>query len=86
LACRYGFEAEAAVIQDLYLAGRKDEAAAAVPAALLRATTLIGTRGYVADRLDAYREAGVTTVLAMPMVRTPAGRRAAVERLLELSR
>ena len=85
LACRYGFEAEAKVIQDLYLAGRKDEAAAAVPLELLRATTLIGPRGYVAERLAAYAEAGVTTVLTMPMVRTPDGRRAAVEGLLELA-
>lgn len=83
LACRYGFEAEAKVIQDLYLDGRKDEAAAAVPEGLLRATTLIGTKSYVAERLDAYREGGVTTVLAMPMVRTREGRRAAVQGLLE---
>ena len=85
LARRYGFEAEAAVIQDLYLAGRKDEAAAAVPSELLRATTLIGSRSYVRDRLEVYREAGVSTVLAMPMVRTPEGRRDAVEALLELT-
>ena len=85
LACRYGFEAEAAVIQDLYLAGRKEEAAAAVPLELLRATTLIGPRSYVAERLSAYREAGVTTVLAMPMVRTVPGRRTAVEGLLDLA-
>ena len=84
LACRYGFEAEARTIQDLYLDGKKQEAAAAVPEALLRATTLIGPRGHVAERLAAYREAGVTTVLAMPMVRTPEGRRAAVEGLLSL--
>ena len=75
LACRYGFEAEARVIQDLYLDGKKQEAAAAVPEGLLRATTLIGTRGYVAERLAAYQEAGVTTILAMPMVQTPEGRR-----------
>ena len=84
LACRYGFEAEARMIQDLYLDGRKSEAAAAVSEGLLRATTLIGPRGYVAERLAAYREAGVTTILAMPMVRTPEGRRAAVEGLLSL--
>jgi F420-dependent oxidoreductase-like protein len=84
LACRYGFEAEAKLIQDLYLDGRKDEAAAAVPEALLRATTLIGPRAYVAERLAAYREGGVTTVLAMPMIRSVEGRRAAVEGLLSL--
>jgi len=48
LACRYGFEAEAKVIQDLYLAGRKDEAAAAVPDELVRQTSLIGPESWVA--------------------------------------
>jgi F420-dependent oxidoreductase-like protein len=84
LACRYGFEEAAAKIQELYLAGRKEEAAAAVPVELLRATTLIGSRGYVAERLAAYREAAVTTILAMPMVRSREGRRATIEGLLEL--
>ena len=47
LACRYGFEAEAAQIQDLYLDGKKDEAAAAVPDGLLEAATICGPEGYV---------------------------------------
>ena len=44
LAVRYGFEDEAAAIQDAYLDGRKDEAAALVPAELLAGTSLIGPR------------------------------------------
>jgi F420-dependent oxidoreductase-like protein len=62
LACRYGYEDEAKRIQDAYLSGRKDEAAALVPAELVEKTSLIGPRGYVEERLAAYREAGVTTL------------------------
>jgi alkanesulfonate monooxygenase SsuD/methylene tetrahydromethanopterin reductase-like flavin-dependent oxidoreductase (luciferase family) len=62
LACRYGYEDEAGRIQDAYLAGRKDEAAALVPAELAEKTSLIGPLGYVKERLAAYREAGVTTL------------------------
>jgi len=62
LACRFGYEKEAAEIQDAYLAGRKDEAAALVPAELAEKTSLIGPLGYVKERLAAYREAGVTTL------------------------
>ncbi|MCW2695177.1 MAG: putative Flavin-dependent oxidoreductase, F420-dependent methylene-tetrahydromethanopterin reductase [Modestobacter sp.] len=67
LARRYGYEAEAETIQDLYLAGRKDEAAAAVPEDLLRATSLIGPEGHVAERIAAFAEAGVTTINVQPM-------------------
>jgi hypothetical protein len=59
---RYGFEAEAERIQDLYLAGRKDEAAAAVPQAFLDATSLIGPESFVRERIEAYRSAGVTVL------------------------
>jgi F420-dependent oxidoreductase-like protein len=67
LACSYGFAAEAAVIQDLYLSGRKQAAAEAVPAALVEGTTLIGPRSYVAERLAAYKAAGVTVINALPI-------------------
>ncbi len=63
LAQRYGFEDEAAVIQDHYLAGRKQEAAAAVPDALVDEIALVGDRSRIADRLDAWRESGVTTLV-----------------------
>ncbi len=59
---RYGFEAEADAVQDAYLAGRKEAAAAALPAELVEATSLIGPAGYVAERIAAYREAGVTVL------------------------
>jgi F420-dependent oxidoreductase-like protein len=52
LARRYGFEAEAQAVQDLYLAGKKNDATAAVPDELLHWTSLIGPAGYVWDRLE----------------------------------
>ncbi len=67
LVRRYGWEEEAETIQDLYLEGRKEEAMAAVPEELLRSTSLIGDRGYVRERVDAYREAGVTTLNITPV-------------------
>jgi F420-dependent oxidoreductase-like protein len=62
LACRYGFDKEAALIQDLYLDGKRDEAMALVPDALVEGTTLIGPPGYVRERIAAFHEAGVTTL------------------------
>lgn len=67
LARRYGYEAEAESIQDLYLDGKKDEAAAAVPAELLERTSLIGPEGYVRERIAALAEAGVTVLSVTPM-------------------
>ncbi|MBI2708989.1 MAG: LLM class F420-dependent oxidoreductase [Actinobacteria bacterium] len=67
LVQRYGFEAEAKQIQDLYLDGKKDEAAAAVPAELLEATTLCGPPSYVQERIAAFREAGVTHLSVTPL-------------------
>jgi len=60
LFTRYGYEEEARKIQDLYLAGNREEAAALVPAEYLRSTSMIGDEGFVRDRIEAYRAAGVT--------------------------
>ncbi|MEU6140673.1 LLM class F420-dependent oxidoreductase [Streptomyces sp. NPDC047081] len=81
LACRYGYESAAATVQDLYLSGRKDEAAAAVPADLLRAISLVGPASHVAERVAAFRAAGVTTLQIRPLAPTKARRLADVERL-----
>ena len=62
VARRYGFVDEAIEIQDLYLDGKKDEAAAKVPAEWLEKTSLVGPRSYVAERVAAYKEAGVTVL------------------------
>jgi F420-dependent oxidoreductase-like protein len=67
LVVRYGFEDAASTVQDLYLAGRKDEAAAALPAELIDAVALVGPPEVVRDRLRAYRDAGVGTLCAMPV-------------------
>ena len=67
LACQYGFAAEAKQIQDLYLDGKKEEAVAAVPADLLEKTSLIGSEGYVKERLAAFAEAGVTVLNITPL-------------------
>ncbi|MGC1569145.1 MAG: LLM class F420-dependent oxidoreductase, partial [Trebonia sp.] len=74
LACRFGYESEADTIQEAYLAGRKDEAAALVPADLVEKTALIGPAGYVAERLAAFRAAGVTTLNVTPLAATHAAR------------
>jgi F420-dependent oxidoreductase-like protein len=63
LATRYGFGEVANRIQELYLAGRKKEAVDAVPDELVRAISLIGPRGFVAERVAAFADAGVTTLL-----------------------
>ena len=67
LACRYGYEKEAAEIQDLYLSGKKQEAAALVPAELLEATSLCGPEGYIKERVAGLAEAGVTHLNVTPV-------------------
>jgi alkanesulfonate monooxygenase SsuD/methylene tetrahydromethanopterin reductase-like flavin-dependent oxidoreductase (luciferase family) len=73
LVRRYGYEKEAELIQDLYLDGRKEEAAAAIPEALLEETSLIGPPSYVKERIAAYREAGVTVLNVAPVGPDPIG-------------
>ena len=63
LACRYGFDGPAKEIQDLYLDGKKQEAAAAVPFEMIDEVALLGPKERIADRLGAWREAGVTTMI-----------------------
>jgi F420-dependent oxidoreductase-like protein len=71
LACRYGYEEEAAEIQDLYLSGEKEKAAALVPDDLLEATSLCGPEGYVKERLAAFKEAGITHLNVNPVGADP---------------
>jgi len=67
LATRYGFGDIADKIQELYLGGNKQDAIAAVPDELVRSISLVGPRGFVAERVAAFAEAGVTTLLATPV-------------------
>jgi F420-dependent oxidoreductase-like protein len=69
LVRRYGYEQEALRIQDLYLSGEKLAAVREVPDALIDEVSLIGPAGMIRDRLDAWREAGVTTLCLTPMDR-----------------
>ena len=63
LACRFGYEAAAKEIQDLYLDGKKAEATAAVPDELIDEVALLGPRERIADRLEAWKESGITTMI-----------------------
>lgn len=66
--CRdYGYESEAAEIQDLYLSGKKDEAARAVPREMLELSNLVGPASYVKERIAAFRQAGVTMLSISPV-------------------
>jgi F420-dependent oxidoreductase-like protein len=73
LFARYGFEREAELIQALYLAGRRSEAEAAVPDEFLEAVHLIGDEGFVRERFEAFRVAGVT-MLDLTLVGPDQGR------------
>jgi F420-dependent oxidoreductase-like protein len=84
LVQRYGFEDAAREVQDLYLDGKRDEAAAALPAELIDQTSLCGPRERVAERLEVYREAGVGTLICTPMSLDPAARVRMVRELAEL--
>jgi F420-dependent oxidoreductase-like protein len=63
VAIRMGYEAEVEQIQELYLAGHKDQAAAAVPTRLVEALALIGPPAKIRHDLEAWRESLVTTLL-----------------------
>lgn len=70
LVRRYGFEKAATEVQDLYLEGKREEAGAALPDELIDMVSLCGPRDVVRDRLSAFREAGVGTLIVSPMAFT----------------
>jgi F420-dependent oxidoreductase-like protein len=63
LVARYGYEAEASAIQDLYLEGRKGEAAGAVPDALVDDVALVGPKERITEQVQRWSEAGVDTLI-----------------------
>jgi F420-dependent oxidoreductase-like protein len=85
LAVRFGLGEVAARIQDEYLAGRKEEAAALVPVELLEGTSLIGPEGLVTERLAAMKEAGVTTLNVTPLAGSHEERVRLIERVRDLT-
>ena len=85
LVSRYGFEEAAKEVQDLYLAGKKDEAAAALPAELIDQTTLCGPKERVGERLAVYRDAGVGTLITTPIALSTGDRARMLRELAELA-
>jgi len=81
---RYGFEAAAKEVQDLYLDGKKDEAAAALPDELIDTVTLVGPADRIRERLAVYREAGVGTLMMSPLDFTLEGRSRVLRTVAEL--
>jgi len=81
---RYGFEAAAEEVQNLYLEGKKDEAMAALPAEFLDQVALIGPREVVRERLEVYRDAGVGTLGVTPLAFDKPGRLDQLRQLAEL--
>ena len=63
LACRYGYDGAAKEIQDLYLDGKKHEAAAAVPDELVDEVALCGPKERIAERIEAWKESPITTMI-----------------------
>jgi F420-dependent oxidoreductase-like protein len=64
---RYGFEAEAEEVQNLYLEGKKDEAADKLPDALIDQVCIVGPKEVVAERLEVYKASGVGTLIVTPV-------------------
>jgi len=85
LVRRYGFEEAAATVQDLYLEGRRGEAMAALPDELIDLVSLCGPAGAVRERLAAFREAGVGTLIVAPVMGTLDDRLAQLRILAELA-
>ena len=77
LFARYGYEGEAQAIQDAYLDGRQRDAAALVPDAFVDEAALVGPKERIAERLEAYRDSGATTLLLS--TRQPEALRAVAE-------
>jgi F420-dependent oxidoreductase-like protein len=80
LVSQYGFEEEAARIQELYLGGNKRDAESVVPLELLEMCNLVGPASYVKERIEAFRESGVTDLQVTPVAEDPV---ALVRRLKE---
>ena len=85
LVQRYGFEAAAAEVQDLYLEGKKEQAGEAIPDALIDSICLCGPRDVVRERLQAFRDAGVGTLMVSPMAFTAEDRVEQLRAVAELA-
>src|SRR5919205_1699935 len=81
---RYGYEYAAEEVQNLYLEGKKDEAAAALPGELIDKTALVGPVDHVKERLELYRDAGVGTLITTPIAPDIEGRSKMMRALADL--
>jgi F420-dependent oxidoreductase-like protein len=85
LVQRYGFEAEARTVQDLYLEGKREEAMAALPDRLIDTVSLCGPPEVVRERLAIYRDAGVGTLGVTPVAFTAEDRLTQLRLVAELA-
>ncbi len=85
LVTRYGYGDAAREVQDLYLSGKQDEAMAAIPGELIDKVALCGTKEAIRERLDAYRDAGVGTLLVSPLAESQQGKLQALRDLAEVA-
>src|SRR5437764_1407586 len=85
LVQRYGFEDAAGEVQDLYLEGKKDEAAAALPGELIDRVAICGPKDVVRERLAKYRDAGVGTLGVSPFSFTKEDRLEQLRLIAELA-
>lgn len=83
---RGGWQDAAAEVQQLWVAGRRDEAAARVPAEMIVQANLLGDEAAVRERLRGYRDAGVTTLRVQPAGDDVAARLATLGRAMDLIR
>jgi len=85
LVSTYGFEEAAKEVQDLYLEGRKSEAAMALPDALIDAVSIVGPRDRAREQIRAYKEAGVDTLIVAPMAMDTETRKQQMRLVAELA-
>jgi F420-dependent oxidoreductase-like protein len=85
LVSSYGFEREAQEVQELYLAGRKSEALMALPDAMIDAVSIVGPPSRAKEKIRAFRDAGVETLIVAPMAQELAERKEQLRLIAELA-
>jgi len=86
LVSSYGYEKEAREVQEHYLAGRRTEAMEALPAELIDSVCIVGPPDVARRRIEAFRNAGVDTLIVSPMAFDIESRLDQLRRIAELTR
>jgi F420-dependent oxidoreductase-like protein len=86
LVSSYGFEREAQEVQELYLAGRKSEALMALPDEMIDAVSIAGPRSRAKEKIRAFRDAGVDTLIVAPMALDVDERKKQLQLIAEVAR